>query len=293
MDLSALLHLITKYIAMTHQELLQANLLDIVFENRNKSYGAYALRRDYNTRLLTALGAGMSVILIFVFINMFDTTQQSSVVIPTDKQEVIIKEVQLMKEQPKEQAPKQPAVAKVKTVLPKIATVRFTTPPEIKEDNKVKNEIVAISEMDNKQIDNSTSVGENYSGIIKEPAMPVAQAGNGEAGPAEPKLPDFVIQEREPEFPGGTAALKRFLGKNLSTPDQLEAGEKKVVHIKFKVDKDGTVTSFEIVTSGGNEFDREVVRVCKKMPRWTPAIQNGINIPVSYVLPVTFIGMEE
>jgi protein TonB len=293
MDLSVPLHLITKYIAMTHQELLQANLLDIVFENRNKSYGAYALRKDYNTRLLTALGAGMSVILIFVFINTFDTTQQSSVVIPTDKQAIIIKEVQLMKEQPKEQAPKQPAVVKVKTVLPKISTVRFTTPPQIKEDNKVKNEIVAISEMDNKQIDNNTSVGENYSGIIKEPAMPAAQAGNGEGGPAEPKQPDFVIQEREPEFPGGTEALKRFLGKNLSTPDQLEAGEKKVVHIKFKVDKDGSVTSFEIVTSGGNEFDREVVRVCKKMPRWTPAIQNGINIPVSYVLPVTFIGMEE
>lgn len=293
MDLSAPLHLIAKYIAMTHQELLQANLLDIVFENRNKSYGAYALRKDYNTRLFTTLGAGMSVILIFVFINMFDTTQQSSVVIPTDKQAIIIKEVQLMKEQPKEQAPKQPAVIKVKTVLPKIATVLFTTPPEIKEDNKVKNEIVAISEMDNKQIDNNTTSGENYTGIVKEPAMPVAQAGNGEGGPAEPKQPDFVIQEREPEFPGGTAALKRFLGKNLSTPDQLEAGEKKVVHIKFKVDKDGTVTSFEIVTSGGNEFDREVVRVCKKMPRWTPAIQNGINIPVSYVLPVTFIGMEE
>lgn len=266
MDLIAPLHLITKYIAMTHQELLQANLLDIVFENRNKSYGAYALRKDYNTRLLTALGAGMSVILIFVFINMFDTTQQSSVVIPIDKQAIIIKEVQLMKEQPKEQAPKQPAVVKVKTVLPKIATVRFTTPPQIKEDNKVKNEIVAISEMDNKQIDNNTSVGENYTGIAKEPAMPAAQAGNGEGGPAEPKQPDFVIQEREPEFPGGTEALKRFLGKNLNTPDQLEAGEKKVVHIKFKVDKDGTVTSFEIVTSGGNEFDREVVRVCKKMP---------------------------
>ena len=69
--------------------------------------------------------------------------------------------------------------------------------------------------------------------------------------------------------------------------------QQKVVQIKFKVDKDGSVTTFEIVTSGGNEFDKEVVRVCKKMPRWTPAMQNGINIPVSYVLPVTFIGVEE
>jgi periplasmic protein TonB len=65
------------------------------------------------------------------------------------------------------------------------------------------------------------------------------------------------------------------------------------VQIKVKVDKDGAVNTFEIVTSGGSEFDREVVRVCKKMPRWTPAVQNGINVPVNYVLPVTFIGTEE
>jgi protein TonB len=59
------------------------------------------------------------------------------------------------------------------------------------------------------------------------------------------------------------------------------------------VDKDGSVNTFEIVTSGGREFDNEVVRVCKKMPRWIPALQNGINVPVSYVLPVTFIGVEQ
>ena len=87
--------------------------------------------------------------------------------------------------------------------------------------------------------------------------------------------------------------MKRFLSKYLTTPDELQAGEKKVVRIRFKVDTDGTVNTFEIMTSGGNEFDNEVVRVCRKMPRWMPAIQNGINVPVSYVLPVTFIGVEE
>jgi len=88
-------------------------------------------------------------------------------------------------------------------------------------------------------------------------------------------------------------SLKRFLAKNLCTPSDLEDGEKKTVHIRFKVDKDGAVNEFEIITSGGNEFDNEVVRVCKKMPRWIPALQNGINVPVSYVLPVTFIGVEQ
>ena len=105
--------------------------------------------------------------------------------------------------------------------------------------------------------------------------------------------PEFHAIEKQPEFPGGPEALKRFLAKNLSTPEDLEDGEKKIVQIRFKVDKDGAVNTFEIITSGGNEFDNEVVRVCKKMPRWTPALQNGINVPVSYVLPVTFIGVEQ
>ena len=102
-----------------------------------------------------------------------------------------------------------------------------------------------------------------------------------------------MADERDPAFPGGQEALKQFLARNLNTPEDLQNGEKKVVKIKFQVDKDGSVTTFEIVTSGGNVFDREVVRVCKKMPRWTPALQNGINVPVNYILPVTFIGVEE
>jgi periplasmic protein TonB len=125
--------------------------------------------------------------------------------------------------------------------------------------------------------------------IVKKPEDDPG-TGTTTTGPSQPV---FVADERDPEFPGGKDALKQFLSRNLTTPGDLEDGEKKVVKIQFKVDKDGSVTTFEIVTSGGSEFDREVVRVCKKMPRWTPAIQNGINVPVSYVLPVTFIGVEE
>ena len=68
---------------------------------------------------------------------------------------------------------------------------------------------------------------------------------------------------------------------------------KRVLKIKFKIDTDGSINTLEIVTSGGLKFDNEVVRVMKKMPKWVPALQNGINVPVNYMLPVTFIGVEE
>jgi periplasmic protein TonB len=290
MDYSYYLHLITKHTAMTNKEILKADLLDIIFENRNKVYGAYSIRRGYNNRMLIALGAGMSVILLLIFINGFSGKEESTFVVPVDKKEITVREVEILKEKPKELV-KPKEVIKQKTVAPKVAAVKFTTPPIIKEDNKVKDKMVAISDMTDKKIGDKPVEGVKDIGTVKLLEKPVIPSGTGTG--TEPKQPDFIIQEREPEFPGGAEALKRFLGKNLNTPDELSAGERKIVQIKFKIDKDGSVTSFEIVTSGGGDFDQEVVRVCKKMPKWTPAIQNGINVPVSYVLPVTFIGLEE
>ena len=277
---------------MTNKEILQASLLDIIFENRNKGYGAYALRKDYNTRLLIALAAGMSFILFFILISLFGKSQQSPTIIPSERGEVIVRELEMLKEKPKEpEKPKE--VKRQKPGMPKVATAKFTSPPVIKEDNKVKDPIAAINDLTYKYISDKTGTGIKADGISIQPQQPVAEPGTGESEPVVSVQKDFEIDERDPEFPGGAEAFKRFLNKNLNSPDELIAGERKVVLIKFKVDKDGTVTGFEIVTSGGNDFDREVVRVCKKMPRWKPAIQNGINVPVSYVLPVTFLGLEE
>lgn len=277
---------------MTNNEILQASLLDIIFENRNKGYGAYTLRKDYNTRLLIALVAGMSFILFFILITMFGEGHQSSAIIHPERGEVIVRELEMLKEKPKEpDKPKE--IMKQKPDMPKAATVKFTSPPAIKEDNKVKDPIAAISDLTDKNISDKTSAGIKAEGISMQPKQPIAEPGTGDSEPVASAQKDFEIEERDPEFPGGAEAFKRFLNKNLNTPDELLAGERKTVQIKFKVDKDGNVTGFEIVTSGGNDFDREVVRVCKKMPRWKPAIQNGINVPVSYVLPVTFLGLEE
>lgn len=277
---------------MTNSEILKANLLDIVFENRNKDYGAYALRKGYNTRMLTALGVGLSVILMFVFISTTGKSKSSSKPVVNTNEGIVIKAIELPKEKIKElEKPKE--VVKQKPVK-KIASVNYTTPPKIEKDIAVKNAMVAVKELDNKEISNITTEGKVADNMVVIKNEPVENPSYG--GPATttgPSQPDFLADERDPQFPGGQEGLIQFLTRNLNTPSDLGNGEKKVVQIKFKVDKDGTVTTFEIVTSGGNEFDREVVRVCKKMPRWVPAVQNGINVSVNYMLPVTFIGVEE
>jgi len=273
---------------MTNNEILQADLLDIIFEKRNKEYGAYALRRGYNHRLLTAMGAAMSVIFLFVFINAFGKKNVSPA--PPDKKERVVEitEVKMFKEKPKEPE----KTIETKKPVEKIASRKFVSKIVIKPDVQVKEKLPDVTSLGDKVISDKTQVGKIDDGIPKEKEKPL-ETWNGNTTVVNETQPDFYANEREPEFPGGPEALKRFLAKNLATPSDLEDGEKKTVHIRFKVDKDGSVNTFEIVTSGGNAFDNEVVRVCKKMPRWIPALQNGINVPVSYVLPVTFIGVEQ
>jgi len=284
---------------MTNKEILKADLLDIIFEDRNKDYGAYALRRGYNVRMLTALGAGLSVILIgaglsvillFALINSWKKeTSNAGHQVSKERNEVVIRSIQMPQEKPKE--PEQPKQTSKPKPAPKVAEIKFTN-PKITEDNKVKEPLPPVEDLSGKLTSTQNVSGIPDDGKEKPVTKLNETVGTGTAGPSQP-VADFIIQERDPEFPGGAEALKKFLARYLSTPDELEAGEKKVVKVKFKVDKDGSVNTFEIVTSGGDEFDGEVLRVVKRMPRWVPAIQNGINVPVSYVLPVTFIGMEE
>jgi periplasmic protein TonB len=120
--------------------------------------------------------------------------------------------------------------------------------------------------------------------------LPVGNETSGEEVKTEPP---FLPEQAQPEFPGGPEALMRFLSRHLNTPEELESGQKKMVRARFKVDRDGTISLVEIEQSAGNSFDKEVIRVCKKMPRWKPAVQNGVPVPISYVLPVTFLGIDQ
>ncbi len=275
---------------------MRADLLDIVFDNRNKQYGAYALRKGYDKRLLTALSGGMLLLAGLVAFSQFSGIQDRNMSGPIARNEITIREVRMPEEKKKQPEPVKPKeTMKPKTVAPapKVAQVKYTT-PVVKPDADVKEPAKPVEDLGDKQIGTTDVEGPKNNSIVNVPA-PVTEPGNGtgNAGPAQPEQPEFVIMERGAEYPGGDEALRKFLGRYLNTPSSLEAGEKKMVKIRFKVEKDGTVSSFEVISSGGNEFDNEVVRVAKKMPKWIPAIQNGTNVPVLHILPVTFIGVEE
>ncbi len=272
---------------MTNNQILNANYLDILFENRNKDYGAYALRNGYSTRMFTALIAGLVVIFLFVFISNSISNKGSIKPDVKVNDGIVIRSIEMPKEKIKE--PIKPKVAVKQKPVQKIASVNYSTPPKITIDKEVKKGMVSIKELENKKISTTTSIGKPADKVVII-KVPVIEPVHITPSSTVPSQPAFVIEQKDPQFPGGQEALKQFLVRNLRTPEDLESGERKVVKIRFKVDKDGSVNTFEIITSAGSELDIEVVRVCKKMPRWIPAIQNGINVPVNYLLPVTFIG---
>jgi protein TonB len=270
---------------MTSNEILKADVLDIIFDNRNKQYGAYALRKNYNFRMGMALGlAFSSTALVFLLINPSHSPALSSAPAKTEYE---VLAVQLPEEQPQIETPppvrpaQQTPAAQQKFINKfRITDSRFVDPGPTHID------------LSKTAIGDVTTDGPAVSHIFVAPPNSGPGDGRDIQAPVQPEAP-FVVREQAAHFPGGMDAWLDFLRKNLWTPESLEPGEKRTVIIRFQVSPQGEVTGFEVVQSAGSTFDKEVIRVLKKMPKWMPAIQNGHPVSVSFTQPVTFVAQED
>lgn len=265
---------------MTSNEILKADVLDILFDNRNKQYGAYTLRKNYNKRLSLALGISLSsVLLIFFFINGDVSTHQ----IVQEKPDVVVRTFEIP------EVPKipDPPLQKPQPIQ-QVRQQSFTSQIEIVKDINAKNLLADQETLLTSAISNITLRGNPTIGnpVINIPGTPGANINHQ-------ITKTNVKPDQEPEFPGGQDAWIKFLRKNLVAPSELEVDEKKMVVVRFLVAEDGSVTGFEVSQSAGRSFDNEVIRVLKKMPKWKPAIQNGEAVARAYMQPVTFVGVEQ
>jgi len=267
---------------MTNKEILQADLLDILFEHRNKLYGAYALRKNYSHRLGIALGVALSTVLLFVLMSFInkkdkrnsdvrhnDVVKVTQLVIPPDKPE----EPEPPRDKPKPQA--QSDYQQIIVVPDKEAD------PDIVENETLENTNIGDKNIDGDKSDDLAKTKTESEGTA---VVPVKEPEENN----DPPLPS-----RDPRFPGGPAAWLTFLQRYLEAPDDVEPGQRIEVQVRFWIDIDGSVSRPEIIKSGGSSFDKEVLRVLKKMPKWEPALQAGRPIAVAYQQPVIFIGQEQ
>ncbi len=278
------IHLQTDF--MEPLAILHADPLDLLFENRNKSYGAYHLRKYYQQRLLISMSITFSLVVAATLIYLcFPTTTMKKRII--DFPDTHLDPVYYP---PKDQVI--PPPVRTKPSRPAVS-VRFVT-PVIVSDQKIPEPMATVEKLDMASIALTTTSGEGENEKKESDGNLVngiSVNNQQDAG----KIP--VILERAdimPEFPGGIEALKRFLLKNLRMPENsLQDGTEVHVVARFVVGADGRVGNIEITRAADEVFNKEVKRVIAKMPEWKPGSQNHRNVAVYFSLPVNFVSAEQ
>lgn len=266
--------------------ILQTDPLDLLFENRNKSYGAYPLRKYYPQRLMISMGIIFSLITLISFGYLYPDSSSSFMQKHPVMPDYILRGVEIIPEIKPPMPHVRPSVSK-----PPAATAYFK--PVIVPDRNVKDPMPTIEKIDASAIGSKTVAGPTDNG---EPSVNGNAAGavatqNEKSADKENDV--FKTAEVMPEFPGGIEALKRFLIRNLRMPENnLEEGEQVKVIARFVVGADGKVRDIEITLPADTQFNTEVKRVIAKMPDWKPGSQDRRNVAVYYNLPVNFVRPE-
>ena len=272
---------------MEVNKILSADVLDIIFEGRNKEYGAYELRKTYNKRLVMSLiivGAICLLLFIgYIVSGLLGDKGNNKAVVVQDVQLEEIKQEEKKEEPPPPPPPKPPEP-------PKVEMAKFT-PPKIVKDEEVKEEEKPpeVEKLEETKIGTMNQEGVKDEGIVAPPSD-----DNGKGVVEAPKKEEedwdktFTKVEIESEYPGGAAAWQRYLNRNLRYPQEAIDNEiQGAVVVQFIVDKEGNVSDVEAI-SGPNELRAEAVRVIKKSGKWTPAVQNGRQVKSYKKQPIVF-----
>jgi len=280
------LNLKTKTLQMDSNKILSSDILDIIFEGRNKSYGAYDLRKSYNGRLTRALLYTAALALLIFLGTVF-----ASVFKKKDSDKLIVRDTQLAEIKKDAPPPPPPPPPPPKAPPPpEINQVKFT-PPKIVKDEEVKPDEKIEEIKEDQVISTKTVESDNTKQVVQ---APVEDKGTQivEVKKEDDENKIFNKVEVEAAFPGGEAAWRNYLQKNLngSVPADNGAGEGTyTVIVKFVVSRDGSLSDISCENDPGFGTCQEAIRVIKKTKNWTPAIQNGRNVNAYRRQPITFL----
>ncbi|MEX6686292.1 energy transducer TonB [Danxiaibacter flavus] len=272
---------------MDVNKILSADFLDILFDGRNKEYGAYELRKTYNKRIVTAV-IGMLALCLLLFLGslLANATKKKT------EAKIIVQDVELadVREEKKPDVPPPPPPPKVEP--PKVEITKFT-PPKIVKDEEVKPE----EEIKEQEKLEDTRIGTiNQEGIKADVvAPPVEEKGTGVVEAPKAKEEDydkeFKTVQIQAKFPGGNEAWTKYLTRNLRADVAVENGAptgRYTVVVSFLVDKEGNISEVKAENDPGYGTADEATRVIKRGPKWVPAEQNGRKVIYRQRQSVTF-----
>ena len=277
---------------MAQIDLISNEWSDMMFENRNKEYGAYVLRRQTGRRNVISMIAVLllfaAVMIFMIAKNAYEAYQKEHAVM--DQVTELSALTQQKKKEAKVERKEIPVKMEQQQVVEKVkSSVKFTA-PVIKKDDEVKpeDELKSQDEIMNSKvaIGALNVVGNDESGEVLKAKEVIATE------PVKPKEEEnkvFDVVEQMPSYPGGMGALMQYLSSNIKYPVIAEEnGIQGRVICTFVVERDGSITDVKIAKSVDPSLDKEAVRVVKSMPKWIPGKQNGSAVRVKYTLPVTF-----
>jgi periplasmic protein TonB len=274
---------------MEANKILTADILDLVFEDRNKEYGAYALRKTYNKRIRNALIITASIALLALLGSLLANTLNKGPKVKISD-ELTIENIEQKEEKKEEPPPPPPPIQEP----PKVEMTQFT-PPKIVKDEEVKKEEIPPEQ---EKLEDTKISTQTQEGIKTDELMPTDLDQKQEVIVKKEEDDENYVWtkvEKEAEFPGGDKAWMKFLTNNLNGQVPLDheapAG-KYTVWIQFIVDKEGSVSDLKALTNNGYGMEEEAMRVLRKVPKWQPALQNGRNVKAYRKQPITFVVTE-
>ena len=270
---------------------------DLIFQGKNKEFGAYDLRKNSERRhtlavIFTLIGLVVVILAVIGYSKLSDHLAEQRALALLEERERMqaIEMAQQEEEAPEEEEPEEQKFEQEVIEVPEevLATVQVTQIAIVDAD-KVKNEVM---DMDTQMEDNTargvvTQEGSDDADkfqAVREQVVVVEE-------PKEEPKPDqiFTAVEQQAEFPGGQQALMKWLSNNIRYPESAQQnGVSGRVIVKFVVEKDGSINSATIVKGVDKDLDNEALRVVKRMPKWQPGKNNGQAVRSYFTLPVTF-----
>ncbi len=281
---------------MEANKILQAEIIDIVFDNRNKGYGAYSLRKEYRVRLVKAMGTMLALVGIFwLSMSFIGTKKVSNPVIDIyDSIRLVTVQTKVPPEKPKD-VPAPAATQKVKTkeILPPVVRKDKEVDPKTKIETIADTDVIAAeTNFDGKDkavvgimIDKVERAGDTLIAKLKAPTKAI-----------EEDKTIYITVQQEASFPGGAAAWRRFLLRELNPNKAIETGLAPGAYtllVEFVVSKNGEISDVAVLNKVGFGLDEEAIRAIKKGPKWIPAKQNDLVVNAKRRQPITFVIPEQ
>lgn len=251
--------------------------IDLIFEGRNKEYGAYQLRKENDATTLKALFSAITLLAIVVLALIIQTklkSEDSPIFTEHLEDPIQIVNIEIPKETVLPKTENQETVSAKSAVTPSTATTMVVVPVENIPNTTAETPITT----------NLTAVTGNVGGTI--PANTNISNGMTQVVNNEPSTFVTTLLDKQPSFPGGIEKFCQYIVDRFEKPS-LETEQKLKIVISFIIEKNGTLTDIQVLKNPGYGLDKEAIRVLKSLKtKWEPGYKDGKPVRTTYVLPI-------